>query len=189
MSSTDVTEVAKATAGITIDGPSDAPPASSPLRPAWAEPSATAAPDTTVEVAPDTPAPQTTVTLIGPNGEEADITDLVLDQPPSADAKDALFDSDTYIDVPVIDGNTTDFLSVAFSGTIKYEASDPEGQALFNRLALGRSVTFQVEGIVAKKHGTWKLAGAGTDDEREVVTGGVGVKVETVYVQRPEDLV
>jgi hypothetical protein len=173
MSSTDVSEVTAATAAIEIDGP---PPHVHNPRPAFLEGDQTAAiiEAKTAELAAVAGVPAATAAA---------------PEPVAAPADDALFDAGPWAAVPTLDGQASDFLTVTFAGTIKYEAADPEGQALFEKLTLGKSVTFQVEGVVAKKSGAWKLAGVGSDNEREVVTGAVGVKVETLYVPRPEDLI
>lgn len=157
---TDVTGVAAAVSGIQIDGP------------------LTTGAHGTIGIDPD----QQT-------GATNEIAPLIPIHPPVAESDDALFDSGFYLDVPTMDGQATDKLRIAFSGFIEYEAADAEGQKMFESLTLGKSVSLNLEGVVNKKSGSWKIAGAGTDNEREVVTGAVGVKVESLYVQRPEDLV
>lgn len=99
----------------------------------------------------------------------------------------ALFETGAYLAVPQMDGKATDQIVIAFSGSIKYEASDPVGRALFEKLTLGKEIELRVAGSVAKKAGSWKLAGK-EGQEEEVVTGQVGVKVTTLYVLSPEDL-
>ncbi len=98
--------------------------------------------------------------------------------------KDALFDSDSFIEVPVMDGQATDRLRIALAGSIEYLASDSVGQKLFEGMTLGKSVDLQVEGTVVKKSGAWKM----NADDEETVTGGVGIKIHSIYVLTPEEL-
>lgn len=113
---------------------------------------------------------------------------IPVSQIPASPLKDALFDADTYVDVPVMDGQATDKLRVSFGGTIEYRADDPAGQALFEKLTLGKNVDLRVSGPVVGKSGAWKIVGPGTDGEREVVTGQVKIKVEDLYQLSPEEL-
>lgn len=143
---------------------------------------------------------ETKITLVTADGEEHDITEIVThvennfdnnedlnaDRPvtrlPGANGE--LFDSGSYVDVPVIDGQATDALVIAFGGSIKYEASDRAGQDLFNDLRLGKSVTLRVEGVVVDKKGGYKVNAA----EEEIVTGTARIKVETLYLPAAEQL-
>lgn len=143
---------------------------------------------------------ETKITLVTPDGEEHDITEIVThvennfdgDEDLNADrpvtrlpgANGELFDSGSYVDVPVIDGQATDTLVIAFGGSIKYEASDRAGQDLFNDLRLGKSVTLRVEGVVVDKKGGYKVNAA----EEEIVTGTARIKVETLYLPGPSEL-
>lgn len=157
MSQTDVTEVATAVTGMTIESP-----------------------DSTGDIPPHVHNPRPSFL-----DERAEAGEPTVSVP--AEPKDALFDTEAYIDVPVMDGQATDTLKIAFAGSIEYEASDAEGQALFEELTLGKEVELRIAGVVVKKAGAWKLVGK-DEAEREVVTGSVGVKVHSLWHLRPEDL-
>ncbi len=101
---------------------------------------------------------------------------------------DLLFDADSYLSVPTVDGQATDGLEIAFAGKIKYEATDEAGRAQFEALTLGKAVELRVSGVVTKKSGAWKVVSAETEKEREVVTGAVGVKVTDLRILSPEQL-
>lgn len=119
------------------------------------------------------------ITLQVGDGAEHDVTSAF-----KSAANGELFDSGSYVDVPVIDGQATDALVIAFGGSIKYEASDRAGQDLFNDLRLGKSVTLRVEGVVVDKKGGYKVNAA----EEEIVTGTARIKVETLYLPGPSEL-
>lgn len=142
------------------------------------------------------------ITLVTDDGE-ADITEAVLNAGNDFDGDDTnddlndnrtvahlpgsngeLFDSGTYVDLPVIDGQATDKLVIAFGGSIKYDASDRAGQDLFNALRLGKSVTLRIEGVVADKKGGYKVNAR----DEEVVTGTARIKIETLYLPSPSEL-
>lgn len=170
MSQTDVTGVAEAVSDIQIVGPS-----------------VTAADTLTTETAATGTDADVTVSINGgPEVPLETLTDAVLKTPPGKTVE--LFDKGAYLNAVVIDGQAADKIRISFSGSIDYEAADPTGRALFEKLALGKDIDLRVAGTVAKKHGAWKLAGAGTDNEREEVTGQVGVKVTDLYVLSPEEL-
>lgn len=105
-------------------------------------------------------------------------------RPMGGHAADALFESGAYLQVPVMDGHPSDKLVFAFGGSINFEAGDPEGRDLFEKLTLGRDVELRVSGFVGSKQGSFKK---GKDDE-EIITGKVGVKIDSIYVLGPEDL-
>jgi hypothetical protein len=98
-----------------------------------------------------------------------------------------LFDKSAYLDAPMIDGQAADHIVVAFSGSIKWDATDAQGRMMFEKLVLGKDVDLRISGVVAKKHGSWKLAGK-EGEEQEVVTGQCSVKVTDLFVLAPEDL-
>lgn len=175
MSSTDVTDVAAQVSGITIDGPTAPPDASEILAEAREERI-----DNILGNEPTIETRETTVEFIDANGASTgQIPVSVLADVLSSD--DSLFDSDGFRNVPVIDGQACDELVLAFSGSVKYDATDLAGQKMFRDLTLGKSVTLRIEGSVATRSGGWKLAGVGTDSEREVVTGKISVKVTDHY--------
>lgn len=142
------------------------------------------------------------ITLVTADGEEHDITEIVTHVENNFDGDDSnedlnaervtrlpgangeLFDPGTYTDVPVVDGQATDKLVAAFSGSLPFEASDKFAQGLFNRLHLGQSVTLQVEVMVMKKDGAYKV----NAKDEETITGGLRLKVVSLYVTSPEDL-
>lgn len=163
---TDMTEITDAVGGITIDGPSVVNEAR----------------DERVDrligdgIAPPPTVIETTV-------EELEQAHAKLVAP-----KDSLFDDSGYIDVPIIDGQPTDELVIAFSGSIKYAATDPAGQALFRSMKLGRGMTLTVEGVVSGKNGGYKMVGVDTDAEREVITGKATLKITDLYTKSPEEL-
>jgi len=162
MSTVDMSGIAGSVSDIQIDGPTiDIPPVE----------------NATGAVAPSTPADAP------PAPTEAEIAAAT----PSGKTVE-LFDSGRYLEAVVVDGQKTDEIVVAFSGSIRYDAMTPEGREMFERLTLGRSVSLRIEGIVAGKAGSYKLAGVGTDDEREVVTGKATVKVTDLYRLTPEEL-
>ena len=97
---------------------------------------------------------------------------------------DALFDTNAFIDVPVMDGQATDTLKIRFGGGVEYEATDEHGKRLFEALTLGKSVNLRVSGAVVAKQGAWKE----TANDGESVTGQVTVKIDSLQVLRPEDL-
>lgn len=102
--------------------------------------------------------------------------------PPSDE--ETLFEPSAYVAVPEVDGQTTDKLVIAFSGSVAYDATDEEGAKLFNDLALGKAVELRIAGYVAAKAGGYKV----TATEEEVVTGKAVVKVDTLYLLSPEHL-
>ncbi len=108
----------------------------------------------------------------------------VLEAAREMDHASALFDSSAYVAVPEIDDQAVDFIEIAFGGKIRYEAADEDGKALFKKLRLGHPVELRVAGVVAGKSGPYKV----TAREEEVVTGKATVKVDTLYVLRPEQL-
>lgn len=189
MTSTDVSEVTSAVDGIKIDGP--------------------AAPDETQEAVVSEPevypahtsdervaailgnesAGETTVEITTSDGETTGPVPLAaletaLTPTPS---KEALFATDKYLAVPTIDGQAADLIKISFTGGVEYEASDPDGQELLNRLRLGQEVELRVAAVVARKAGSWKTVGK-EDEEREVVTGQVALKVTSLWRLAPEDL-
>jgi hypothetical protein len=121
-----------------------------------------------------------------PIGDELDAPD-VEDAAREAVARvnpDALFDAHAYDATPVLDGQASDVLQIAFSGGVKLEASDEDAQALFTSLRLGKWVDLRVSGFVAGKAGGY----AENKDGESTVTGKATVKVTDLRLQRPEDL-
>jgi hypothetical protein len=106
------------------------------------------------------------------------------DLPPAAAAQPGLFPTSEYLDVPTVEGQATDKLTIAFGGSISYDAADPQGRALFDALTGGKEVELRVAGLVATKQGAWKENARG----ELIVTGKAGVKVHTIWVLKPEDL-
>lgn len=137
------------------------------------EPALAAVPEPEVDVEVES------VTITGPDGEAHDVTGLF-----KAAANGELFDSGSYVDVPVVDGQATDALVIAFGGSIRYEASDKAGQDLFNALRLGKSVTLRVEGTVVDKKGGYKVSAS----DVETVTGTARIKIESLYLPSAEQL-
>lgn len=121
------------------------------------------------------------VTLTRSDGEQHDVTEAF-----RAAANGELFDPGTYDDsgIPVVDGQATDKIVFAFGGSLPFESTDDFAQALFEKLKLGSSVTLQIEAQVAKKDGAYKV----NAKEEETITGGVRLKVTSLYVKSPEDL-
>lgn len=99
--------------------------------------------------------------------------------------KESLFNADSYIDVPVMDGQATDKLTISFSGSIEYSAHDWQGRALFEKMTLGKELELRVTGVVVGKSGSWKL----NSSEEEIVTGNAKMRISDIYVMSPEDLV
>jgi hypothetical protein len=93
-----------------------------------------------------------------------------------------LFDKSIYereeLQLPKVDGEPTDKIAVAFSGTVLLDRTDPRDVALMQRMKLGQDVTLMVEAkCSAKRH---KYA---TDREGELdaVVLEHKAKVHTVY--------
>ena len=95
-------------------------------------------------------------------------------------AVDLLFDDTAY----VVDGQKPDKLIINFSGSIEFDAADPEGQRLFRALDLGYEPTMRVSGLVTGKAGSYKVNAQG----EETVTGKATVTINTLYVPTPEEL-
>jgi hypothetical protein len=121
------------------------------------------------------------VTITGPDGVAHDVTGAF-----KAAANGELFDAGSYQDsgIPVVDGQATDKLVFAFGGSLPFEATDGFAQELFERFQLGASVTLQVEAVVMKKDGAYKV----NAKDEETITGGVRLKVTSLYVKSPESL-
>ena len=111
--------------------------------------------------------------------------DLEIDRAAATKQDTELFDRSAYVAVPEIDGQTTDKLVIAFSGSVAYDATDEAGAAMFNDLALGKAVELRVAGYVAAKQGAYRV----TATEEEVVTGKATIKVDTLYLLTPENLI
>ncbi len=104
--------------------------------------------------------------------------------PEARKATDALFDPQAYDATPVLDGQATDELVIAFSGSVKFAAGDEDGRTLFESLRLGKLVDLNVGGFVSGKAGAYKENAEG----ESTVTGKATVKVTDLRVLRPEDL-
>ena len=128
------------------------------------------------------------VRITGPNGTHGkDAIEHVVAStfdPPPLDGQTEAFDVSAYVAVPEVDGQTTDKLVIAFSGSVAYDATDEQGAKLFNDLALGKAVELRVAGYVAAKAGGYKV----TATEEEVVTGKATIRVDTLYLLTPETL-
>jgi hypothetical protein len=98
--------------------------------------------------------------------------------------EEGLFDDSAYVAVPEVDGQATDQIVIAFSGSVAYDASDEQGAKLYQDLKLGKAVELRVAGYVAGKAGGYKV----TAREEEVVTGKVSVRIDTLYLLTPERL-
>ena len=128
------------------------------------------------------------VRIDGPNGTRGaeavrTVVAHVLSDGEVVDSGGELFDGAAYVAVPEIDGQTTDKLVIAFSGSVAYDATDDAGAKMFNDLALGKAVELRVAGYVANKQGGYKVTAT-----EEVVTGKAVIKVDTLYLLTPERL-
>jgi hypothetical protein len=101
---------------------------------------------------------------------------------PADGTEGELFDKSIYereeLQLPKVDGEPTDKIAVAFSGTVLLDRTDPRDVALMQRMKLGQDVTLMVEAkCSAKGH---KYA---TDREGELdaVVLEHKAKVHTVY--------
>src|SRR6266568_4873823 len=86
--------------------------------------------------------------------------------------------------VPIFDGQRSDKLTIAFTGSFSYDIGDPEGEALFAKLTLGHEVELRVSGTVVSKAGRYSRS----KDEVETITGYAGVKIDTLYAPSPQEL-
>lgn len=128
---------------------------------------------------------ETTFELRTAEGSTGPLPLHVLDEAAKrAGTEDSLFDDSSYIDVPTMDGQASDFLAFAFNGGVKFEANDEDAQRLFEALTLGKEVEIRVAADVVKKIGAWKRKA----DDTEVVTGQITLKVHTLRVLTPEEL-
>ncbi len=100
------------------------------------------------------------------------------------EAEDALFNAHAYDATPTIDGQPSDLLQITLGGGVKLEASDEDAQLLFAALKLGRFVTFQGEGYVSAKSGSYS---ENSEGESKVV-GKATIKATDIRLLRPEDL-
>lgn len=173
---TDVTAVADAVSGIQIDGP----------RPKDAlEQQLTDDLGLDVEIAgPNGTTGNAAITSVVEHALEPEIGEPTATQP--APGKDVgLFDNSTYLAVPTIDKQPADFLTIAFGGSIKYEADDEDGRALFDALRLGKPVELRVAGFVAAKAGAYK---ENAETGESTVNGKATVKVDSIWLLSPESL-
>lgn len=121
------------------------------------------------------------VEIVGADGERHDVTEAFKNA-----ANGELFDSGSYQDsgIPVVDGQATDKLVFAFGGSLPFDSTDDFAQKLFEKFQLGASVTLQIEAVVMKKDGAYKV----NAKDEETITGGVRLKVASLYVKSPEQL-
>lgn len=121
------------------------------------------------------------VEIVGADGERHDVTAAF-----QSAANGELFDAGSYQDsgIPVVDGQATDKLVFAFGGSLPFDSTDDFAQKLFEKFQLGASVTLQIEAVVMKKDGAYKV----NAKDEETITGGVRLKVASLYVTSPESL-
>ena len=96
-----------------------------------------------------------------------------------------LFDTSGYQQArPQVDGMTTDRLTIKLGGTHMLDPMIAEDVAMFERFHLGQSVELRVSGLVVAYDGKLKRDA----DDKDTVTGVVGIKIDTVYRLEPEEL-
>lgn len=110
----------------------------------------------------------------------SDLVDLPSLDELSKKIEDGLFPSDPYI----VDRAIADRLTITFTGSLTFEAGDPEGEALFSSLELGKEVEVRAAGVVVSKSGRYSRA----KDDAETITGVASIKLESLYLPRPEQL-
>lgn len=85
---------------------------------------------------------------------------------------------DPQLQLPGIDGETTDKIAVKFSGTVFLDRSDAADCELMRSMKIGGNVTLMVEGRVAKKG--WGFT-SDRDGDLDVVKLEHAINVQTVY--------
>lgn len=81
------------------------------------------------------------------------------------------------LQIPKIDGNTVDRISLKFSGEVFLNRSDPSDVAVYNELRLGRDVGLLIE---AKCSSTAGKGATDRDGDLDVVVGTKGLKVHSI---------
>lgn len=129
-------------------------------------------------------------TAVEPNTDDALLQTAGTEDEPASDEGKALFDASDYdredLAISKVDGNQIDRIKISFSGSIMLNRSDPADVALFNRLKLNQELELRCAG---------KVSGLATgyttskDGDLDAVVSSKTVKVETVWVLDPEDLV
>ena len=196
MSSTDVSNLSAAVAGIQIDGPTT-PTASGRIElndenvlqvlPGEIDSAVGSVVQPEVEAVDDSPtygelhAADITVDLDDPDYPEKLAKDI---GKVFAAKGDALFDPAPFDVAPVLDGQATDELVIAVTGSVKFDATSDDGRELFEALNLGKFVVLRVTGRVASRQGQWKE----TSEGDPVVTGKSTVKIDSIVLRSVEDL-
>jgi len=105
------------------------------------------------------------------------------DEDPPADAtgQTALLDRSQYdredLQIPKIDGQTIDRISIKFAGEVFLNRSDPSDVAVYNELRLGRDVALLIE---CKCSSTAGKGATDRDGDLDVVVGTKGLKVHSL---------
>ena len=101
-----------------------------------------------------------------------------------------LFDASDYdredLAIPKVDGNQVDRIAIKVSGRVMLDRSDPADVALFNRLKLNQEVELRCAGKVT---GLGTGFTTGKDGDLDAVVSSKNLKVDTVWVLDPEDMV
>lgn len=96
----------------------------------------------------------------------------------------AAFDPSQYdredLQIPKIDGQTIDRISIKWSGEVFLDRSDPSDVAVYNALRLGKDVSLLIE---AKCSQTAAKGATDRDGDLDVVVGTKGLKVHSL--QKP----
>lgn len=109
--------------------------------------------------------------------------------PPVDPPDGALFEKADYNDprlaLDTVDDKDVDKIQLEFSGSVMLDRRDPADVAVMRDLALGKSLELRVAATVkSKKHGYT----TGKEGVLDAVVYTGGLKVDTVYVLKPEEL-
>jgi hypothetical protein len=120
--------------------------------------------------------------------QEAEEQAAAVEPEPDAE-KGELFDKSDYdredLALPKVDGEGTDKIAIAFSGTVLLDRSDPADVALMRSMRLGQDVTLNVEAKVSAKAHKFSTDREG---ELDAVVLQHTAKVHTVYRPAGEDV-
>ena len=98
-----------------------------------------------------------------------------------AGGQTAIIDRSAYeredLQIPKIDGNTIDRISIKFSGEVFLNRSDPSDVGVYNELRLGRDVALLIE---AKCSSTAGKGATDRDGDLDVVVGTKGLKIHSL---------